>query len=178
MVVTGSITWETVMTRQLSSQQVWAEIQQNVFAVLGMVTANGEARTVGIVYVVDDRKLYIASERSAWKAKHVRRNPHVSLTVAIPKRVPFMPWIDIPAATITSSGTARVLDADDLSEELFHKLHRHDEDRGEWCAIEVTPEKHFVTYGIGVSLLDMRFPDKARGRAPVTDAPAPAAAQG
>ncbi len=33
--------------------------------------------------------------------------------------------------------------------------------------IEVTPEKEFLTYGIGVSLLDMRDPQKARKRAPV-----------
>ena len=162
------------MTRELSSQLVWDEIRQNIFGVLGMVTSKGEARTVGIVYVVDDHKLYIGAQRSAWKTKHVQRNPHVSLTVAIPKRVPFMPWIDIPAATITFSGTARVLTPDDLSDELFERLHRHDQERSEWCAIEVTPEKHFVTYGVGVSLLDMRFPDKARGRAPVADPSTPA----
>lgn len=80
-----------------------------------------------------------------------------------------MPWITIPAPTITFSGTAAVLDRDDLSAELFEKLYRHDEERSDWCAIEVVPEKHFVTYGVGVSLLDMRFPDKARGRAPVAD---------
>ena len=163
------------MTRELTSEQVWDEIQQNIFGVLGMVTAKGESRTVGIVYVVDDHKLYIGAQRSAWKTKHVERNAHVSLTVPIPKRAPFMPWIKIPAATITFSGTAAVLDRDDLSAELFEKLYRHDEDRSEWCAIEVRPEKHFVTYGVDVSLLDMRFPDKARGRAPVAD-PSSAAA--
>jgi uncharacterized pyridoxamine 5'-phosphate oxidase family protein len=158
------------MARQLSSQQVWDEIQQNIFGVLGMVTSEGEARTVGIVYVVDAHKLYIAAQRTAWKTKHIERNPHVSLTIPIAKRAPLMPWIKIPAATITFSGTARVLDRPDLSVELFDQLYRHDEDRSDWCAIEVVPEKHFVTYGVGVSLLQMRFPAKARGRAPVMDA--------
>ena len=36
-----------------------------------------------------------------------------------------------------------------------------------YSLIEVTPEKEFLTYGIGVSLLDMRDPLKARKRAPV-----------
>jgi hypothetical protein len=33
--------------------------------------------------------------------------------------------------------------------------------------IEVEPTGHFVTYGVGVPLLAMRDPKKARGRVPV-----------
>jgi hypothetical protein len=40
------------MSVVLSSKQVWGELENNLFAVLGMVTTKGEARTVGIVYVV------------------------------------------------------------------------------------------------------------------------------
>lgn len=79
------------MTIQLTSNQVSAEIEKNFFGVLGMVTAKGESRTVGINYVADDHKLYINTLKSAWKTKHVARNPHVSLTITIPKRVPLMP---------------------------------------------------------------------------------------
>lgn len=163
------------MHPQLTSQQIWDEIEKNNFAVLGMVTAKGEPRTVGIVYVVDDHKLYIGAERTSWKAKHIERNPHVSATVAIPKRVPLMPWIKVPAATITFSGSAQILDKQDLGVELLGKLYRHDERQGDWCAIEVTPEKDFVTYGVGVSLLAMRSPAKSRSRSPVSlDEPSPA----
>jgi hypothetical protein len=35
------------------------------------------------------------------------------------------------------------------------------------CVIEVTPEKDFLTYGVGVPLMKMRDPEEARGRAPV-----------
>ncbi len=31
--------------------------------------------------------------------------------------------------------------------------------------ITVRPTGEFVTYGVGISLMDMRFPEKARGRA-------------
>lgn len=155
------------MSLQLTSNQVWEEVDRNTFAVLGMVTANGEPRTVGVVYVVDDRKLYIGAERTAWKTKHIERNPNVSLTVPIAKRVPFLPWIKIPAATITFSGTAKIVEKEDVGAELLEKLYRHDEGRGGWCAIEVNPQKDFITYGVGVSLLTMRFPEKSRGRSPV-----------
>jgi hypothetical protein len=35
------------------------------------------------------------------------------------------------------------------------------------CIIEIHANGHFATYGAGVSLLDMRDPEKARGRTPV-----------
>ncbi|MDH5521947.1 MAG: pyridoxamine 5'-phosphate oxidase family protein, partial [Acidimicrobiia bacterium] len=117
----------------LTTDRVWEDIEKHVFGVLGFVTAQGEARTVGIVYVVDDHKLYIGAQRSAWKTKHIERNPHVSLTIAIAKRVPFMPWIKIPAATITFSGTARVLDRSQIEPELLEKVYRHDQAGTEWC---------------------------------------------
>lgn len=36
------------MALQLTSAQVWQEIEKELFAVIGMVTAKHEARTVGI----------------------------------------------------------------------------------------------------------------------------------
>lgn len=154
------------MTLQLTSQQVWKEIEKNIFGVLGMVTAKGEARTVGINYVVDDHKLYIGTLKAMWKTKHVARNPHVSLTIPIPKRVPFMPWIKIPAATITFSGIAKVLERSEVNANVRQKLYLH-EAESELCAIEITSQTDFITYGVGIPLLQMRFPKKARGRAAV-----------
>ncbi len=155
------------MSDQLTSASVWDEIDRNNFAVLGMVSARHQARTVGIVYVVDGRRLYIGAGRDQWKIKHIAQNGDVSMTIPIAKRVPLMPWIKIPAATITFSGTARVLEEDQLGKALLDKLYRHDADRSGWCAIEVTPQRDFITYGIGVSLLAMRSPDRARARVPV-----------
>lgn len=155
------------MTLEKTSNQIWEEIEKNTFGVLGMVTAHGESRTVGIVYVVEDRKLYIGAEPSAWKTKHVEQNPHVSLTIPIARRVPLMPWIKVPAATITFSGIAKILEREEIGAELLKKLYRHEEGRAEWCAIEVAPEKDFITYGVGISVLQMRFPEKSRRRVSV-----------
>jgi len=155
----------------ITTAQVWAEIEKQLFAVLGMVTAKNEARTAGIVYIVRNRKLYIGSVKSAWKTRHIAANPHVSLTVPIAKRIPLLPWIKIPAATITFSGTARVLERADVSPEVVQALFRGMADTPETSApfaiIEVTPVGHFVTYGVGVSLLTMRDTQKARGRVAV-----------
>lgn len=159
------------MTTQLSSEQVWQAIDKELFAVVGMVTANQEARTVGVVYVVRDRKLYVATDRDAWKARHIATNPNVSVTIPIAKRIPVMPWVKIPAATITFSGTARILAAHEAPPEVFRAIFRgmaeNEKKVAGSCLIEITPIKEFVTYGVGVSLMQMRDTELARGRAPV-----------
>ena len=161
------------MTIQLTPDQVWQEIKQNLFAVLGMVTVTGEARTVGIVYAVDDHKFYIGTYKKTWKVKHIAHNPHVSLTIPIAKSIPFLPWIKIPSATITVSGVANVLENNQVKAEVLHMLYRDvakdEKALADSCVIEVIPHKDFITYGVGIPLMQMRVPEKAIGRAHVMD---------
>jgi hypothetical protein len=120
---------------------------------------------------VHEQKLYISTRTTEWKKRHVQNNPNVSMTVPIAKRVPFMPWIKIPQATITFSGKARVFAAKDADLEILHALLRGGENDPENLArlsvLEIEPQGEFITYGIGVPLMQMRYPDKARGRVPV-----------
>ena len=136
-----------------------------------MVTDDKESRTVGIVYIVKDHKLYIGTGLQAWKTRHIKKNPSVSMTIPIAKRIPVAPWIKIPQATITFSGTAKVIPGDQAPKELLTAVFRHKADDTEFherfCLIEVTPEGEFITYGIGIPLMKMRDPELARGRAPV-----------
>ncbi len=159
------------MTDNLTSQQVWAEMEKELFGVLGMVTAANEARTVGVVYTVRDHKLYIVSKKEAWKVRHVAKNPHVSMTVPIHKRIPIMPWIKIPAATITFCGLATIHKAADMEPDILQALLRGlqtDPDTIENSrVIEIQLVKEFITYGVGVSLMEMRDTLKARGRVSV-----------
>ena len=159
------------MTTGLTPDQVWGVIEKQNFGVLGMVTAKHEARTAGIVYILDKRRLYIGTWTEMWKTRHVAQNPHVSVTVPIHKRVPFMPWIKVPAATITFSGKADVIAALDapreLLEKLYHGVASDEQEMARYSLIEVTPIGEFLTYGIGMSVLDMRDPQQARQRVPV-----------
>jgi hypothetical protein len=159
------------MSKQLPSEWIWKELEDQIFAVIGMVNARGESRTAGIVYVVNDKVLYISTGKDSWKARHIRGNSHVSMTVPIAKRVPLMPWIKVPAATITFSGKARVYEPGEVDQEILSALlqgmEEDKESLSEICVIEIQPQGDFVTYGVGVSLLQMRDPVLARGRAPV-----------
>lgn len=160
----------------ITTQRVWSELRKRSFAVLSYVTPGGEARSAGIVYVVVGDKLYIRVAADSWKARHIRRNPNVALNVTIPKRVLLMPWIQIPQATIAFKGTARLLGVGEVGQAVVDALGyataHEPEDGVVICFVEVSPRGHFATYGVGVGLLAMRDPTKARGRVPVGCAPA------
>jgi len=158
------------MSLQLSRENVWQEMQKELFAVLGMVTETGEARTIGVVYILQDQNVYILTGEHTWKARHIRQNPSVSITVPIPKRIPFLPWIKIPSATISFAGRASVIEAEKVGQDVLHALMRGQElDREKlatMCVIEIEPVGDFITYGVGIPMMTMREPEKARGRAP------------
>ena len=159
------------MPVSITTSAVWAEIERQRFAVLSYVTPRAEARSAGVVYVVVDRRLYARVAADSWKARHIRLNPHVALNVTIPKRVPFMPWIKIPAATIALQGRARVIPSEEADPRVLGALGRavpsHSELMERTSIIEVEPVGHFLTYGVAVPLLAMRDPKTARGRVPV-----------
>lgn len=159
------------MSLQLKPEHLWETIEKELFAVVGMVTARGEARTAGVVYVVQEHKLFFTTDRDAWKTRHIAGNAHVSVTIPIAKRVPVMPWLKIPPATITFQGTARVLDLDAAPPALLSGVLKSMAEDPELmagaCVVEITPVGSFVTYGVGIPLWDMREPEKAGGRAPV-----------
>ncbi len=155
----------------VTSGEVWRALGRESFAVLAWSSPRGQPRSAGIVYAVKDRRLYIATRLSSFKVRGVERHPHVSLTVTVAKRIPFLPWIKIPPATITFQGVARVLPADAVDptvrRRLLGGLEPTEQDLADLGFIEVTPAGEFMTYGIGVSLMTMRHPEAARGRAPV-----------
>jgi len=159
------------MAQQLTSEIVWKELRKEIFAVLGMVNAKGEARTVGVVYTVHNQKIYISTRTDEWKTRHARNNPNVSITIPIAKNVPIMPWIKIPAATITFSGKAKVYEATsvkgDILHPLLHGLESDSEKLARLSILEIEPQGEFVTYGIGIPLIQMSDPAKARGRTSV-----------
>jgi general stress protein 26 len=159
------------MGNPASTDIVWDAIKKEFFAVLGMVTKESETRSTGIVYTVNDNKLYIGTGLESWKTHHIRLNPEVSITIPIPKRIPLIPWIKIPQATISFSGTARIIPAVEAEDNILHSVYRHMADDQELmkesCLIEVLPKGDFITYGVGISLMEMRNPELARGIAPV-----------
>ena len=161
----------------LTTGRVWEAIDDAIFGVLGFVNREGQPRTAGVMYVVDGRTLLISSGKDSWKTRHLSRDPHVSMTITIPKRIPFLPFVKIPAATITFQGVAQITGVEDLDETLRRRLFRGLElDRdlvADTAIIRVLPQGEFVTYGIAMPTMRMRDTALARGRVACgTEAPA------
>ena len=158
------------MTASLTTGEVWKAIEGASFAVLSVVNGNSEPRSSGMVYVTKGRELFMHTDTASWKVRHINANPAVAVTITIPKRVPFMPWIRIPAACISFHGEAKMYEhaeLPDVTDLVTKGVHVTEEMMRISSIIRITPLGHFMTYGIGVSILGMRDPDEARARVPV-----------
>ncbi len=156
---------------QVSSDAVWKALGKASFAVISHVNSAGEPRSSGIVYGIVDRHLYVAVATDGWKARQISTGQVVAVTVPVRRGGILSLLVPIPPATITFEARATVhpagsLDITSLSKDLA-KLVPEERKAGS-CIIELVPEGRFLTYGIGVSLMDMRVPALARARVPVS----------
>ena len=153
-----------------TTETVWAAMDNNTFGVLAFTNKAGEPRSAGIIYVVDGHSLLISSARDSWKNRHIARNPKVSMTVTIPKRVPFLPFIQLPAATVTFHGDAEILEVDELPAETTRRLFKTSRLADDMIhtvqVIRVVPRGDFLTYGIDMPLTQMADHERATARVP------------
>ena len=167
----GNATDEAAANRaRVSSDAVWQALAKASFAVVSHVTAAGEPRSSGVVYGAVDRRLYVAVAANGWKARQIVTGQELSVTVPVRRGGILSLLAPIPPATITFHARATVhpagsLDIVSVSKELL-KLVPEARKAGS-SIIELVPEGLFLTYGIGVSLMDMANPAHALARVPV-----------
>jgi hypothetical protein len=154
----------------VSTEGVWQALAKASFAVVSHVNAAGEARSSGVVYGVADRRLYVAVAADGWKARQIMTGQEVAITVPVRRGGILALLLPIPPATITFHARATVhpagsLDIGSISKELT-KLVPEARRTGS-CVIELAPKGRFLTYGIGVSLMEMGDPALALARVPV-----------
>jgi hypothetical protein len=106
------------------------------------------------MYQSDGNAIYFTSGEPALKARNMRKNNNVSITI------PF--WKN----TLHKLGKVEFLDRN--HEEIQANLKRfldYEEkmiDTSESIYLKVTPGKKIATFGVGIKLLQMRKPEKAR----------------
>jgi hypothetical protein len=159
------------MAARLTTEQVWHQIAEASFAVIGYVTPAGEPRSSGVVYKSIGRRLYVAVAPDSWKARHVAASRRVAVTVPVRRGGLLSLVAPIPPATVSFHATAIVHPAGapqvrPLLKELGSLIPV--ERRTSACIIEIVPEGAFLTYGLDVFLSKMRDPAAARARVPVT----------
>ena len=156
---------------ELSTDEVWRVLEKQNFMVIGMVSARGQARTAGVMACTVNRTVWFTTNEATWTTRHIVAHPEVSVTVPVPKRVPLIPWIKVPAATITFSGVAEVIPAHRMPAVALDALTKRvkqpeNGSEGELLGIGIRPVGDFVTYCVGVSVITMLDTQAARGRAP------------
>ncbi len=163
---------ETATERaRVSSEAVWRALARASFAVVSHVNAAGEPRSSGVVYGTANRRLFVAVAADGWKARQVVTGQQVAVTVPVRRGGILALLAPIPPATITFHARATVhpagsLDIGSVSKDL-EKLVPEARKAGS-CVIELVPEGRFLTYGIGVSLMEMANPALALARVPVS----------
>jgi hypothetical protein len=165
----GVVTATKRRRSQVTSERVWRELERASFAVIGYSTPAGEPRSSGVVYKTVGKRLYTAVAPNSWKAKHIATGGHVSVTVPLRRGGILSLALPIPPATITFHATAIVHPAgsvkvSSLSKELESLM--PPERRDAAVVIEVVPMGEFLTYGVGVPLMDMQKPELAGGMVP------------
>ena len=167
----GAVDQASAVRVRVSSKAVWQALAKASFAVLSHVNSTGEPRSSGVVYGIVDRRLYMAVATDGWKARQIATGQEVAVTVPVRRGGILSLLMPIPPATITFRATATVhaagsLDVRSVSKELAKLV--PEERKESSCNIELVPKGQFLTYGIGVSLMDMRDPALARARVPVS----------
>jgi hypothetical protein len=160
----------------VSSESVWRSLAKASFAIISHVTSAGEPRSSGVVYAIVDRRMYVAVAPDGWKARHIATGQEVAVTVPVRRGGILSLIAPIPPATITFHTRAVVhqagsLDIGSVSKELEKII--PEARRETSCVLELVPEGLFLTYGIGVSLMEMRDPALALAHVPVSQGDAP-----
>jgi hypothetical protein len=155
----------------VTTEQIWRELARASFAVLSHVTPSGAPRSSGVVYTIVGRHLYVAVAPDSWKAKQIPIHEQVAVTVPIRRGGPLSLIASIPPATISFHGTA-VIHSNGW-QQLRSQLTKMEpllppERRTNASIVEIIPEGRFITYGLGVSLMQMRNPAIAAGHAAVS----------
>jgi Pyridoxamine 5'-phosphate oxidase len=149
---------------------VWNALEHASFAVLSHVSSAGEPRSSGIVYAIDDRRLFVVVAPDSWKARQIANGGSVSLTVPIRRGGLLSLLFPIPPATISFHARATVRPAASLDWTVLPQQLKAlipEARKTTATLLELSPEGRFVTYGIGVSLNEMRDPAASRAVVPV-----------
>jgi hypothetical protein len=153
------------------AKDVWRDLAKQSFAVIAHVNEAGEPRSSGVVYALLGHRLYVAVAPDGWKARQIQSGDEVSVTVPVRRGGLLSLMFPIPPATITFHATATVHPPGSITRSsLPAPLRKLLPETGDEpiCMLELAPEGRFLTYGVGVSLMQMRDPAIAIGHAPVS----------
>ncbi|MFW9829910.1 MAG: pyridoxamine 5'-phosphate oxidase family protein [Candidatus Thorarchaeota archaeon] len=140
-------------------------MKKNMWLVLGTVDNQQQPHSSVVMYQSDGCNIIFETGENSLKAKNIRVNSKISVT--IPFRKNFLhKIIPAPPAELHFKAVAEFISKDDeKARKIMEKVVKFEEKAGiaeESVWIKIVPSNIISTYGIGIKLLDMRKPEKAR----------------
>ncbi|MBD3195179.1 MAG: hypothetical protein GF317_09000 [Candidatus Lokiarchaeota archaeon] len=140
-------------------------LKKKMWLVLSVVDENNTPHSSVVVYQSNGEVIYIQTGTTTLKAKAIRNNINVSVT--IPFRKNFLhKLIPAPPAELHFTAKAKIVSKENLeAKEILKKFIKaaenvDNEDETIW--IKITPSRFISTYGVGVPIWKMRKPEEAR----------------
>ena len=144
------------MTEERQRRIVRREIAKRSFCVLATASGAGRPLAVGVLYAPAEGHIYIATLGGSVKARNVRQNARVALSIPV-RRFPVG-----PPFSIQFQGTAELRAPDDpetaslLEAGALKRITSHGElGPADACFMRVTPAPRVATYGLGVPLREL-----------------------
>jgi nitroimidazol reductase NimA-like FMN-containing flavoprotein (pyridoxamine 5'-phosphate oxidase superfamily) len=140
-------------------------LKKKNWLVLSTVDNKNVPHSSVVVYQSDGYVIYCITGKNTLKVRNIRAHNKVSIT--IPFRKNFLHKIvPAPPAELYFTAEAEIKPFDDEeARKIFSKYlkyHENVENKEESIWIKIIPSKRISTYGVGIKLLKMRNPEKAR----------------
>lgn len=140
-------------------------LRKKNWLVLGTVDIKNIPHSSVVVYQSDGYVIYCLTGKNTLKARNIRGNSKVSVTLPFRKNF-FHKIIPAPPAELHFTAEAEIKSFDDEeARKIFSKYLEYlenVENQEESIWLKITPSKRIATYGVGIKLLKMRKPEKAR----------------
>ena len=146
-------------------QEVREIMKKNMWLVLSTANEKGNPQSSVIMYESDGNAIYFTTGKNTLKAKNIRNNNNVSVTIPFRKNI-IHKLIPAPPGELNFQAKAQFLERE--SEEIKTMLPRVLEFevksgiKADTVYLKLTPKKKIATYGVGIKLFHLRFPEKAR----------------
>jgi len=145
--------------------EVRSILKKKNWLVLSTVDNKNIPHSSVVVYQSDGNNIYCITGKNTLKARNIRQNNKVSVTIPFRKNF-FHKIVPAPPAELHFTAVAEIRPFEDQqARKIFAKYlkyHENVENQEDSIWIKITPSRRISTYGVGVKLLKMRNPDKAR----------------
>ena len=146
--------------------EVRSVLRNNRWMTLATADRNGVPQSSVVMYASDGKIIYVMTGKRTKKARNISKNNHVAVTIPFYKSLLHRLITIAPPAQITFRGTAELLDQSDEEAQKRYKekmkVDVSNDIKKDSIWIKITPGKRIECHGVGIRLLDMRNPEKAR----------------